>query len=337
MAKPAPLGWGLLGTARINRAVIPPLKASKNSRLLAVASRSADKAAQYADRWDIPRHYGDYEALLADPTIDVIYNSLPNNLHFEWSLKALQAGKHVLCEKPLTIRTADVDALIRASEETGRIIAEAYMYRHHPQTLMVKEMVESGEIGQLQHMRGSFTYVNTRPGDTRFDPSMGGGSLLDIGCYPIGYASYLAGSTPVLVFGQQVIGTTGVDVRFSGQLLFSRDVIAQFECSFITEYRVGMEISGDRGRITVPEPFKPGKSTKITLHQGGQEKTIPIKGRELYQGEIEDIENAIMNGTPPSISLSESRAIIMTIEALYQSAKQAQPIQLTPEVFLQEK
>ncbi len=274
---------------------------------------------------------------MADPEIDVIYNSLPNNLHFEWSLKALQAGKHVLCEKPLTIRSADIDALIQASQDNGRIIAEAYMYRHHPQTLLVKEMVENGDIGELQQLCGSFTYMNTRPGDTRFDPSMGGGSLWDIGCYPIGYASYLSGSMPVQVFGHQVTGPTGIDLRFSGQLLFSQEVTAQFECSFITEYKVGMEISGDKGRIIIPEPFKPGKSTRITLHQGGQEKIIRIKGCELYQGEIEDLENALLKGTPPRISLGESRGIIQTIEALYQSAKRAQPIQLAPEALLQEK
>ncbi len=337
MAKPAPLIWGLLGTARINRAIIPPLRVSKNSLLLAVASRSAEKAAQYAASWSIPRYYGDYEALLADPEIDVIYISLPNNLHFEWSLRALQAGKHVLCEKPLTVRSEDVDTLRQASQASGRIIAEAFMYRHHPQTLLVKEMVENGDIGQLHLMRGSFTYVNTRPGDTRFDPSMGGGSLWDIGGYPIGFASYLAGSMPAQVFGQSVTGPTGIDVLFSGQLLFCQGVIAQFECSFITEYKVVMEISGDKGRIIVPEPFKPGKSSKITLRQGGSEKIISIKGQELYQGEIDDLEKAILKGTPSRISLAESRGIIKTIEALYESARQSLPIQLAPDVILQEK
>ncbi len=333
MADLVPLRWGLLGTARINRAVIPPIRGSKNSRLLAIASRTTEKAAQSATSWGIPRYYSDYEALLADPEIDVIYNSLPNNLHTEWSLRAMRAGKHVLCEKPLTISSQDVDTLIAVSQETGRVITEAFMYRHHPQTLLVKRMVDDGEIGRLQLVRGTFSYVNTRQGDTRFDPTMGGGSLWDIGGYSIGYACYLAGSMPQKVFGNQVTGPTGVELRYAGQLIFPNDVISQFESSFITEYKVGMEISGDKGRIIVPEPFKPGKSSKIYLWQTGHERVIRVKGCELYQGEIEDIENAILHGIPPRINLKESQGIIKAIEACYQSAQLGKPIQFEPETL----
>ncbi len=326
MAETKRLSWGLLGTARINQAVIKPIRASKNSQLLAVASRSLAKAATYAKTWDIPQFYGSYEELLADPGIDVIYNSLPNSLHAEWSLRAMQMGKHVLCEKPLTTKTHDADEIIKVARITRRVIAEAFMYRHHTQTVRVKEMVDQGEIGQLQLIRGSFCYINTRPDNPRLDPALGGGSLWDVGCYPIGYARYLTGQEPSEVYGQQVTGPTGIDLLYVGQLRFPGGVIAQFESSFITPSKAEMEITGDKGRIYISEPYKPGKKTQIVLERDGQRRTIEIKGDELYQGEIEDIEKAVSGVAPTLISLEESRGNIVTIEAFYQSAKLSKPI-----------
>jgi xylose dehydrogenase (NAD/NADP) len=325
MANHPPLRWGLLSTAHINRAVIPPLRNSKRSQLIAVASRSIDGASQYALTWGIPRFHSSYEALLDDPEIDVIYNSLPNSLHAEWSIKAMRKGKHVLCEKPLATRGQDVEALMKVAAETGKIITEALMYRHHPQTILVKEMVDSGEIGKFQLVRGSFCYFNTRPGDTRFDPTLGGGSLWDIGCYPISYARYLVGEQPCEVFGRQITGTTGVDLLFAGHLTFPGEVQAQFDSSFISPHKAQIEITGERGRITIPEPYKPGLKTVIYLQRNNRTKTIRIKGQELYMGEIEDLENAILDGKPPRISLQESMDNITTIEALYRFASKLMP------------
>jgi len=154
----SPLRWGLLSTARINRSLIPPLRASKRNVLTSVASRSQASAAAYAAEWKIQRAFGSYEAMLADPDIDVIYNSLPNHLHAEWTIKAMQAGKNVLCEKPMGLTTAEVDAISAAAKETGKVVAEAFMYRHHPQTLKARELVKSGQIGNLQAIRGAFTF-----------------------------------------------------------------------------------------------------------------------------------------------------------------------------------
>jgi xylose dehydrogenase (NAD/NADP) len=328
MANQARLRWGLLGTARINQAVIGPIRSSKNSEIIAVASRSQDNAAQYAESWGIPHFYSSYEALLADPEIDVIYNSLPNGLHAEWSIKALQMGKHVLCEKPITTSIMEMDAVKQASMKTGKVIAEAFMYRHHPQTLRVKEMVDTGEIGNLQLIRGSFCYTNTRPNNPRFDPQLGGGSLWDVGCYPISYARFLTGEEPNEVYGSQVTGPTGIDVLYSGQLSFPAGVISQFECSFISPFKALMEITGDEGRIIIPEPYKPGKRSKMFLERDGQTQTIWIKGAELYIGEIEDLENAILLRKPTRISLDDSRGNIATIEALYQSTRLSKPISI---------
>jgi predicted dehydrogenase len=326
MADHAPLRWGLLGTARINRAVIAPLHSSKKSQLVAVASRSQEKASAYAAQWGIPRFFPSYEAMLSDTEIDVVYISLPNSLHAEWSIKAMQMGKHVLCEKPLTVSLQEVDAVIDTAKATGMVIAEAFMYRHHPQTFLVKQMVDDGQIGLLQLARGSFCYTNIRPNDVRFDPSLGGGCLWDVGCYPIGYSCYVIGTPPSEVYGRQVTSPSGVDVLYAGQLQFPGGVISQFECSFITEYKVEMVITGDRGRITIPEPYKPGKSTRISLQLDQKEKIINIKGQELYQGEISDLENAVLDGAPQRISLVESREIIRTIEALYQSSRLSLPV-----------
>src|SRR5918996_321877 len=216
------LNWGLLSTARINRALITPLRASKRNHLLAVASRTQESADRYAREWKIPRTHGSYEALLADPEIDVIYNSLPNHLHAEWTIKAVEAGKHVLCEKPLALSVEEVDAIQVASRKHGRVVAEAFMYRHHPQTLKVQEIVQSGALGDLRLIRGSFTYVLSGDGDVRLDPAMGGGSIWDVGCYPISYARMIAGAAPLEVFGWQVIGETGIDETFVGQMRFTK-------------------------------------------------------------------------------------------------------------------
>ena len=332
MAHHTPLRWGLLSTANINRAVIPPIRLSKRSQLIAVASRSEDRGSQYAITWEIPRFYSSYEALLEDPEIDVIYNSLPNSLHAEWSVKAMQMGKHVLCEKPLATCTQDLEKMIRVSAETGKIITEAFMYRHHSQTLLVKEMVTQGEIGNLHLMTGSFCYFNTRPDDPRFDPALGGGSLWDIGCYPISFARFLAGTEPVEVFGRQVTGPTGIDLLFAGQLVFPGAVHAQFDSSFISPHKVGMEITGEKGRITIPEPFKPGNKNTILLQRDDQTKTIRIKGQELYTGEIQDMEDAVLEGKPARITLQESRGNLITIETLYRSALELRPL-LTREVI----
>jgi xylose dehydrogenase (NAD/NADP) len=187
------LRWGLLSTARINRALIPPLQASKRSQLCAVASRSQAKADEFASQCGIPRTHNSYEALLADPEIDVIYIPLPNSLHAEWTIRAVEAGKHVLCEKPLAVSTAEVDAIIAAAQAHGKIVAEAFMYRHHPQTLKIKALVDSGAIGELRMVRGAFTFNINRPDDVRLDPQLGGGSIWDVGCYPLSFTRYVVG------------------------------------------------------------------------------------------------------------------------------------------------
>jgi len=322
------LNWGLLSTARINRALIPPLQVSKRNHLLAVASRTQEAADKYAREHKISRAHGSYEALLADPEIDVIYNSLPNHLHAEWTIKAVEAGKHVLCEKPIALRVDEVDAMQSAARKHDRVVMEAFMYRHHAQTLKVQELVKSGSIGALKLIRGSFSFVLAREGDVRLDPGMGGGSIWDVGCYPISYARTVVGENPLEVFGWQVTGQTGIDETFVGQMRFDHDVHAQFDCSFAIPFHSFMEIVGSEGTLSIPSPFKPEINEKIYLTRDEKTETIKIKGQELYLGEVEDMADAILLGRDPRISLGDSRANVAVISALLESARSGKPVSI---------
>ena len=322
------LNWGLLSTARINRSLIPPLQVSKRNHLLAVASRSQETADAYAKEKKIERAYGSYEAMLADPDIDVIYNPLPNHLHAEWTIKAMAAGKHVLCEKPLALSVDEVDAIKYAVHNHGRVVAEAFMYRHHPQTLKVQEILKSGSLGTLKLIRGSFSFVLSREGDVRLYPEMGGGSIWDIGCYPISYARAVVGDEPLEVFGWQVTGPTGIDESFIGQMRFANDVHAQFDSSFAIPFHAFMEIVGSEGTLNIPRPFKPGVNEKIYLTRNDKTETITVKGQELYIGEVEDMADAALLGKNSLVSLDDSRANVAVITALLESARIGKPVSL---------
>ena len=323
------LNWGLLSTARINRALITPLRASKRNQLSAVASRTQESAGKYAREWKIPRAHGSYEALLADPEIDVVYISLPNHLHAEWSIKAVEAGKHVLCEKPLALSPQEVDAIKDAARKHGRVVMEAFMYRHHPQTLKVQELVKEGSLGSLKLIRGSFSFLLAREGDVRLDPAMGGGSIWDIGCYPISYARSVIGEEPLEVFGWQVTGPTGVDETFVGQMRFDHDILTQFDSSFVIPFHAFMEIVGSEGTLNIPKPFKPETDEKIYLTRGDKTETIRIKGQELYIGEVENMADAILLNRDPRIALDDSRANVAAISALLESARTRRAVSVT--------
>lgn len=324
------LRWGILGTARINRALIPPLNISPRNKLLAVASRDLARAQAYAAEKGIERAHGSYEALLADPEIDVVYISLPNTHHAEWSIRAAAAGKQVLCEKPLALSVEDVDRVAEAAHRHGVVIAEAFMYRHHPQTLKVVELIKEGAIGRLQIVRGGFTFMLERPGDIRFKPELGGGSIWDVGCYPISYARTAAGGiAPEEVFGWQEPGPTGIDMAFYGQMRFPGGVIAQIDSGFNSGYRTVMEFIGDAGRITVPESFKPNVDTHVYVRRGdAAHEKIHFADQELYLGEVEDLYDAAVYGKPQRVPLSDTRQNIATIRALLASAESGEPVKL---------
>ena len=323
------LRWGLLSTAAINRAVIIPLRMSARNQLAAVASRDRARAEAYAAEWGIPRALASYEDMLSDPEIDVVYISLPNSMHAEWTIKAAAAGKHVLCEKPLAISVDEVDAITAAASRASVVVAEAFMYRHHPQTLKVQQLISSGDIGQLRVIRGGFTFNIANPEDVRLNSALGGGSIWDVGCYPISYARAVVGVDPLQVFGWQVTGASGVDEVFTGQMCFANGAYAQFDSGFRSPERMFMEFVGSAGTITLPNAFKPGIDAEIVFRrEGGAPEPIGVKGQDLYLGEIEDMADAVLNGKGPRISLADSRGNVAAIVALLTSARLGRPIAL---------
>ncbi len=322
------LRWGLLSTARINRSVIPPIRGSVRSELHAVASRDIVKAKAYAKEWHIPHAIGTYEELLAREDIDAIYNPLPNHLHAEWSIRAAEAGKHVLCEKPLALSVAEVDQVMAAAKQHNVVIAEAFMYKHHPQTLKVLELIEQETIGELLLIKGAFTFNLDRPDDVRWVPEWGGGSIWDVGCYPISFTRLVAKAEPVEVFGWQATGATGIDVVFSGQMRFASGLLAQFDCGVRAPYRTSMEIVGTKGAIELGSPFKPAGGEWIKIKRGDSVELLRSPEYELYRGEVEDIERAVLDGQAPRISLENSRANVATILALLESARTGQVVRL---------
>src|SRR5918996_3212701 len=223
------VNWGFLSTARINRLVLAGARESDRVDVVAVASRDRERAEAYARENGIERAYASYEALLADPDVEAVYISLPNSLHVDWSIRALQAGKHVLCEKPLSRRAAEVEEAFDAAEQAGLVLMEAFMYRHNPQTARLEELVDSGAIGALQLVRAAFSFPLADAGNVRLNAALDGGSLMDGGCYCVSGARPLAGE-PERVYGEQVVGGEGVDVRFAGMLRFADDVVATFDC-----------------------------------------------------------------------------------------------------------
>ena len=319
------LRWGLLGTARINKALIPPLRISRRNRLAAVASRSLEKAQEYAREWNIPTAHGSYQALLDDPGIDIVYISLPNHLHVEWALKAAEAGKHVLCEKPIALCTDDVDALLAASKKHHVHIAEALMYRHHAQTLKVQELLEAGAIGELRAVQGSFLFTLNRPDSYRWEPGQGGGSLWDVGCYPLSYAIMAVGEAPVEVMGWKRTTASGVDHTFFGQLRFSSGVLAQIQSSFALPSFSRMELRGTTGALILPDPFKPPQRSQFIL-QREKDHWVRVRGSDLYLGEVENMADVILNGATERVPLEESRRIVQSLTALHRSADTGQPV-----------
>ena len=322
------LRWGFLSTARINRLIIPAVRASSRSEVTTVASRSLDKGRAYAAEWNIPRVHGSYDALLADPAVDVIYIPLPNSLHVEWTIRALEAGKHVLCEKPLALAVEDVDRIAEAAARTGGVATEGFMYRHQPLTHAVEAVVKSGRLGTVRSFKGAFTFPLTREGDVRFDPALGGGSLWDVGCYPVTYCCLLAGAAPREVFGWQHTSSTGIDLEFSGMMRFADGSVAQFDCGFVGPFRAEMEVVGRDAALRIERPFRTDELSRLILTIGDEREILPFQAAPPFSGEIADMEAAVLDRNPPRITLAESRRTTQTLASLYESARTGRPVQL---------
>jgi predicted dehydrogenase len=324
--------WGLLSTANINRRLITPIQASPRGRLQAVASRSLASAQAYAKRWKIPLAFGSYEAMLESDQVDAVYIGLPNHLHAEWSIRAMQAGKHVLCEKPLATSLEEVDRMEAASRQTGKGLMEAFMYRHHPQTRLAGEWVRSGRLGEVRLVRAVFNFYMGKRHNERGDlnirlvPEYGGGSLWDVGVYPISLAQYIYGEPPQWVSATQWIGESGVDEFFAGLLGYPGGAAAQVACSFRTPFYTYAEVLGTHGRLELNRPFigmELGRQLLFYPPTGDPEE-IPVPEQELYAGEVENLQAHILDGADLYLTLAESRQHVRTALALYAAARTGQ-------------
>ncbi len=316
------LRWGILGTARINRRLIPAIRVAPRSELAAVASRTRARADAYAAEWQIPRVFEGYQALLDSPAIDAVYISLPNSLHVPWTLAAIAAGQHVLCEKPMALHAADIDRIHAASTATKLVVEEGFMYRHEPLTAKVMELVHGGALGTVCAIESGFTFALTEAGNSRLDPALGGGSLWDVGCYPVTYARLLTGRDPKMVFGSARWHAAGVDEEFMGMLRFPGGTTATVYCGFRAALRTWLEVIGSDGSLTVPNPFKPGICEILELERDGRIEAIEVAGSpELFVRQVEHFEASVLDGAPSVVTHADSRYAAATMSALLDSAR----------------
>jgi D-xylose 1-dehydrogenase (NADP+, D-xylono-1,5-lactone-forming) len=318
--------WGILSTARINRAVIPPAHASEKVELVAVASREQARADAYAVEWEIPRAYGSYEALLADDEIEAVYISLPNNLHTEWSIRCVEAGKHVLCEKPMSKRAADVEAAFDAAERADRILSEAFMYRHNPQAKRLRQLLDEEAIGELRVVRACFSFALFDPENIRLRPDVEGGSLMDVGCYCVNGSRLIAGE-PELVFGQQLIGPSGTDWVFTGSMRFPGDVFGLFDCGTSLPSRDELEAIGSEGVIFLDDPWH-ARIPVIELRRRGETELIETDPADSYLLELENVSDAIRGEGELLLGREDAVDSARAIEALATSAESGEPVRL---------
>src|SRR4029079_3422855 len=276
-----PVGGAIAPPADINKRLMPGAQASPKVDVRAVASRDLGRAAEFAAKWEIPQAYVSYEELLADPEIESVYIPLPNTLHCEWSIKALDAGKHVLCEKPLSRHPADVEAAFDAAERNERFLMEAFMYRHNPQTAKLVELVRDGAIGELRLVRAVFSYSLYDAENIRLRPEVEGGALMDVGCYCVSGSRLLAGE-PESVSGAARIGETGTDWVFTGLMRFPCDVLAQFDCGTALPERDELEAIGSEGSLFLDDPWH-CRNPGIELRRGGEVESIEIELLDSYR------------------------------------------------------
>jgi xylose dehydrogenase (NAD/NADP) len=332
------LRWGLLSTARINKRVIDAIGRSDRSTLVAVASRDADRAAVYAASHAIPKAFGSYEELIACDDVDAIYISLPNHMHVEWSVAALEAGKHVLCEKPLALTVAEVDRMISAAIGSGCILQEASAPRFHPQTADVASIIASGRLGRIHLCQGTFEFTLPATQDIRLDPTIGGGALWDLGCYPVAFFQAVLGEDPDVVYGRAFIGETGVDLTCAATMGYASGISVQFTASMTTPIARSARIVGERGTLELDQPWLTNIGKMTSVRQSLMQSTTGAGtfgdepgqlefsewdyGRsDVYFDEVKGFEDMVLLGAPSPYPLADSRVNTEVITALHESIR----------------
>ncbi|WP_342437513.1 Gfo/Idh/MocA family oxidoreductase [Paenibacillus sp. FSL L8-0436] len=326
------LRWGIMGCAQIaTNSVMPAIQESESGIIAAVASRGLEKSSAVAAEFGIEKAYGSYEELLADQDIDAVYIPLPNHLHREWVIRAAEAGKHVLCEKPIALNSAEAAEMVEACRKAGVHLAEAYMYRHHPRIAELQDIIARGEIGELRSIRGTFTYNDA--GDTtniRFKSAWGGGSLYDVGCYPLSAARMLFAAEPEAVTVQAIFSPEhdNVDMMASGLVEFPGGVSLIFDCGMWAYNRQLLEVLGTEGRIEIPMPFNARfEDAEFILHTGGEAKVIEATGANPYVWQADNFAAAV-SGAKPKVAADDPVLNMRLIETCLDSARQRERILL---------
>jgi predicted dehydrogenase len=316
--------WGIISTAHINRLFLDGARAADGVEILAVASRDRAKAEEYARENGIPKAHDSYEALLADPQVEAVYIPLPNSLHVEWSIRALQAGKHVLCEKPLSRRAQDVERAFDAAEQAERLLMEAFMWRHNPQTRKLTDLLNQDAVGRIRMIRAAFGFVTHDPANVRLQAGLDGGALMDVGCYCVSATRLIAGE-PDRVSGEQALGGDGVDVAFAATMRHPNDVISHFDCGLALDSRDLLEIVGDAGSVRLEDPWH-CRNPGIELSRSGQTEQIEIERANSYGLEAENFSAAIRGEAEPLLTRDDAINQARTIEALYRAADTGQVV-----------
>jgi xylose dehydrogenase (NAD/NADP) len=311
------LRWGILSTARINDLVL----GADAADFVAVASRSAQRAEAYAQEKGIPRAHASYGALLADPEIDAVYISLPNHLHVPWAIRALEAGKHVLCEKPFSRSAAEVERAFDAAEAAGLVLSEGFMWRHHPQVAQAQELLAGGAVGRLALIRARFSAPVAGPEDPRLSRAMDGGALMDVGCYCVSGARTMAGAEPDACAAMRTAGGQNVDVVLTGLLGFGDGVLAAIDCGFALPAEDGLEVVGDAGVLRLLDPWHAHEPV-IELERAGEAvERVEVERVNSYGLELQDFAAAVAGERPPLLGRTDAVAQARVIETLYAAAE----------------
>ncbi|MEY2442862.1 MAG: hypothetical protein QOJ46_2288 [bacterium] len=321
-----PVRWGILSTARIGAAIVEGARQSAAADVVAVASRSASSAEAFAQLHGIARAYASYEDLLADPGVEAVYIPLPNGMHVDWTVRALQAGKHVLCEKPMDRRPERVTEAFDVADAAGLVLSEAFMWRHNPQAAGLLELLHEGAIGDVRLVRACFSFALAGDADVRLDPALDGGALMDVGCYCVSAVRLVAGE-PAGVAAESVTAPAGVDMRLAALLRFEDDVLATIDCGFDIPPRGEVEIVGSEGRIVLDDPWH-GRRPRIVLERGVTREVIKLKPVNSYRLQLEDVSGAIREQREPLLGRADASGQARTIEALYRSAAEGRAVAL---------
>lgn len=326
-----PLRWGILGVAKINERLIPAFHQSTTAELIGIASRSEERARHAAEASNIPKAYGSYEALLDDPDIDAIYNPLPNTLHDEWTRRAADRGKHVLCEKPLTPTVKPAIELVAYCRAKGIRLMDGFMWPHHPRTARIRELLDNGTIGEVQRANGAFSFkLDLKAENIRLKPDQGGGSLLDVGCYPIYGIRWAMGAEPIRVFAQAHY-SQGVDVEMSGVLWFADGRQAVFDSGFRGPFRGWLEIAGSEGSIWVRDMWLPDEPALFEIRREGAAPEVhSVPGHDQIVCMLDDFAAAVRDEREPTPSPDEAIKTLRVLDALAFSAREGRVVEVTP-------